>query len=144
MKHMQLLLNRYKLSVIDIRCMVSCMQLQILTAVNCCAGTFTFNEKISYLSIARYPNSMEQEITWLLIGWEWLKMLPSIVNDVLLVSKQRCMHPYQFPQTKVSIGRPWKILSADILYLKLIITPSACRCLLVVMNYFTKWVEAVP
>ena len=49
--------------------------------------------------------------------------------------------PTPAPMKNVPIGGPWQMLAADILEV-----PVSCRnnrYLLVVMNYFTKWAEAV-
>ena len=50
--------------------------------------------------------------------------------------------PTPAPLSNVPIGGPWQMLAADILEVPV----SRCnnRYLLVVMDYFTKWVEAIP
>ena len=50
--------------------------------------------------------------------------------------------PTPAPLSNVPIGGPWQMLAADILE----VSVSRCnnRYLLVVMDYFTKWVEAIP
>ena len=47
--------------------------------------------------------------------------------------------PIQAPLHNVPIGNPWEMLAVDILEV-----PISHRYLLVIMDYFTKWVDAVP
>ena len=51
-------------------------------------------------------------------------------------------NPNRAPMCNISIGKPWEMLAADILEVP-VSRQNHCY-LLVVMNYFTKWVEAIP
>ena len=42
----------------------------------------------------------------------------------------------------ILIGKPWQMLATDIL--KVLVSHNNRRYLVVVMDYFTKWVEAIP
>ena len=46
------------------------------------------------------------------------------------------------PMTSVLIGKPWQIVAADILEVP--VSSNNNHYLLVVQDYFTKWVEVVP
>ena len=46
------------------------------------------------------------------------------------------------PLVNIPIGKPWKMLAIDIL--EVLISHRNNRYLLVIMDYFTKWAEAVP
>ena len=50
--------------------------------------------------------------------------------------------PQRAPLANMPISRPWQMLAVDILEVPLSVNNS--RYLLVVQDYFTKWVEAVP
>ena len=50
--------------------------------------------------------------------------------------------PLRAPLVNTPIGKPWQILVIDILEVP--VSPNNNRYLLVIMDYFTKWAEAVP
>jgi hypothetical protein len=50
--------------------------------------------------------------------------------------------PPKAPLTNTPIGRPWQMVAADILEVP--VSSNNNRYLLVVQDYFTKWVEAIP
>ena len=51
-------------------------------------------------------------------------------------------NPGRAPLCNIPIGKPWEMLAADILEVP--VSRKNHRYLLVIMDYFTKWVEAVP
>ena len=51
-------------------------------------------------------------------------------------------NPSRAPMCNIPIGKPWEMLAADILEVP--VSRQNHRYLLVVMDYFTKWVEAIP
>ena len=51
-------------------------------------------------------------------------------------------NPCRAPMCNIPIGKPWEMLAADILEVP--VSRQNHRYLLVVMDYFTKWVEAIP
>ena len=51
-------------------------------------------------------------------------------------------NPCHAPMCNIPIGKPWEMLAADILEVP--VSRQNHRYLLVVMDYFTKWVEAIP
>ena len=51
-------------------------------------------------------------------------------------------NPNRAPMCNIPIGKPWEMLAADILEVP--VSRQNHRYLLVVMDYFTKWVEAIP
>ena len=51
-------------------------------------------------------------------------------------------NPARAPMCNIPIGQPWEMLAADILEVP--VSRQNHRYLLVVMDYFTKWVEAIP
>ena len=50
--------------------------------------------------------------------------------------------PPRAPMTSVPIGKPWQMVAADILEVP--VSSNNNRYLLVIQDYFTKWVEVVP
>ena len=50
--------------------------------------------------------------------------------------------PQRAPMTSVPIGKPWQMVAADILEVP--VSSNNNRYLLVVQDYFTKWVKVVP
>ena len=70
-------------------------------------------------------------------------------SDVQLYCQQcttcqqaKLSNPVQVPLCNIPIGKPWEMLAADILEVP--VSRNNHCYLLVVMDYFTKWVEAVP
>ena len=57
---------------------------------------------------------------------------------------QRCKlsMPQKAPMSSVPIGKPWEMVAVDVLQVP--ISSQNNRYLLVVQDYFTKWVEAIP
>ena len=57
---------------------------------------------------------------------------------------QRCKlsMPQKAPMSLVPIGKPWEMVAVDVLQVP--ISYQNNRSLLVVQDYFTKWVEAIP
>ena len=57
---------------------------------------------------------------------------------------QRCKFssPQKAPLSSVPIGKPWEMVAVDVLQVP--ISYQNNRYLLVVQDYFTKWVEAIP
>ena len=51
-------------------------------------------------------------------------------------------NPARVPMCNIPIGQPWEMLAADILEVP--VSRQNHHYLLVVMDYFTKWVEAIP
>ena len=51
-------------------------------------------------------------------------------------------NPNRAPMCNIPIGKPWEILAADILEVP--VSRQNHRYLLVLMDYFTKWVKAIP
>ena len=51
-------------------------------------------------------------------------------------------NPVQTSMCNIPIGKPWEMLAADILEVP--VSRKNHRYLLVVMDYFTEWVEAIP
>ena len=54
----------------------------------------------------------------------------------------KLVSPARAPLTNTPIGRPWQMVAADILEVP--VSSNNNRYLLVVQDYFTKWVEAIP
>ena len=50
--------------------------------------------------------------------------------------------PQRAPMSSVPIGKPWHMVATDIL--KVLVSANNNRYLLVIQDYFTKWVELVP
>ena len=50
--------------------------------------------------------------------------------------------PQRAPMTQTPIGRPWEMIAVDVLEVQ--VSSNNNRYLLVIQDYFTKWVEAVP
>ena len=50
--------------------------------------------------------------------------------------------PPRAPLVNTPIGKPWQMLAIDILVVP--VSPNNNRYLLVIIDYFTKWAEAVP
>ena len=63
-------------------------------------------------------------------------------NQSVVCQQATLPTPTPAPMTSVPNGGPWQILAADIL--EVLISRHHNRYLLVVMDYFTKWAEAIP
>ena len=81
---------------------------------------------------------LQQEVYWV-----------GMAKDIQLYCQQctTCLqaklpNPVRAPMCNIPIGQPWEMLVADILEVP--VSRQNHRYLLVVMDYFTKWVEAIP
>ena len=74
---------------------------------------------------------------------------PGMANDVQrycqecsTCQKSKLPSPTQTPFVNIPIGNPWEMLAVDILEVP--VSRNNHRYLLVVMDYFTKWADAIP
>lgn len=75
----------------------------------------------------------------------WVGMAQDVakyVKQCSVCQQAKLPTPTPAPLTNVPIGGPWQMLAADILEVS--VSRRNNRYLLVVMDYFTKWAEAVP
>ena len=75
----------------------------------------------------------------------WVSMYEDVVRHCQECSscqQAKLPSPSKAPMTSIPIGRPWQMVAVDVLA----VPPSynRNRYLLVIQDYFTKWVEAVP
>jgi len=69
-----------------------------------------------------------------LIGSTWHGMLSNTVEPALLANSLNLAY--------IPIGQPWQLIDVDILQVSL--STNNNRHLLVLKDYFTKWVDAFP
>ena len=75
----------------------------------------------------------------------WVGMAQAVsqyCTQCIVCQQAKLPTPTPAPLTNVPIGGPWQMLAADILEVP--VSRRHNRYLLVVMDYFTKWAEAVP
>ena len=75
----------------------------------------------------------------------WVGMAEAVAkycNQCVVCQQAKLPTPTPAPMTNVPIGGPWQMLAADILEVP--ISHHHNRYVLVVMDYFTKWAEAIP
>ena len=75
------------------------------------------------------------------IGSAWQEMLSGIAECTKCQQSKLSM-PQRAPLISTPIGRPWQMIAVDILEVPR--STNNNRYLLVVQDYFTKWVEAIP
>ena len=63
-------------------------------------------------------------------------------RECVVCQRSKLPAPTRAPLTNVPIGRPWQMIAVDILEVPL--STNNNRYLLVVQDYFTKWVETFP
>ena len=63
-------------------------------------------------------------------------------TNCMVCQKAKPPLPPRAPLVNTPIGKPWQMLAIDILEVP--VSSKNNRYLLVIMDYFTKWVEAVP
>ena len=75
----------------------------------------------------------------------WVSMYEDVVRhcqECSTCQQAKLPSPTKAPMTSIPIGQPWQMVAVDVLAV-----PSSYshnRYLLVVQDYFTKWVEAIP
>ena len=69
-------------------------------------------------------------------------MSNAIVESVLHANGPNYLCQQHAPMNNIPVGRPWEMITVDIL--KVPLSSNNNRYLLVVQDYFAKWVEAVP
>ena len=62
-------------------------------------------------------------------------------RECLVCQRSKPAKPTRAPLTTVPIGKPWEMVAVDILEVP---TSRHNRYLLVIQDYMTKWVEAIP
>ena len=75
----------------------------------------------------------------------WVEMAKAVAqycSQCVVCQQAKLPTPTPAPMTNVPIGGPWQMLAADILEVP--ISRHHNRYLLVFMDYFTKWAEAIP
>ena len=75
----------------------------------------------------------------------WVGMSRDIAEHCLTCTtcqQAKLPAPTKAPLMSLSVGRPWEMLTVDILEVPL--SSHSNRYLLVVQDYFTKWAEAFP
>ena len=75
----------------------------------------------------------------------WVGMAQDVerhCRECIVCQQSKLPSPPRVPLTNVPIGRPWQMVAVDILEVPL--STRNNRYLLVVQDYFTKWVEAIP
>ena len=63
-------------------------------------------------------------------------------RECILCQRCKLSMPQKAPMSSVPIGKPWEMVAVDVLQVP--ISYQNNRYLLVVQDYFTKWVEAIP
>ena len=75
----------------------------------------------------------------------WVGMAQDVeryCRECTICQKSKLAMPTQAPLRNIPIGRPWQMLAVDILEVP--VSRNNNRYLLVIQDYFTKWVEAIP
>ena len=90
------------------------------------------------LDMKRLSTSYSKKLTECTCLEMWNSTVESVPSAMLLNHQLQYVHPW--PVTP--IGKPWQMIAVDILEVP--ISSNNNRYLLVVQDYFTKWVEAVP
>ena len=88
--------------------------------------------------IAKTLRRVQQEAYW--VGMA--KDVQLYCTNCTVCQKTRPPLPPQVPLVNTPIGKPWQMLAIDILVVP--VSPNNNRYLLVIIDYFTKWAEAVP
>ena len=88
--------------------------------------------------IAKTLKRVKQEAYW--VGMA--KYVYSYCTNCLVCQKAKLPLPPRAPLVNTPIGKPWQMLAIDILEVPVSFKNN--RYLLVIMDYFTKWAEAVP
>ena len=93
------------------------------------AGHQGFERTLSRLELEAYWVSMTSDVE-------------KYCRECIQCQQSKQSMPQRAPLANMPIGRPWQMLTVDILEVPLSVNNN--RYLLVVQDYFTKWVEAVP
>ena len=88
--------------------------------------------------IAKTLKRVQQEAYW--VGMA--KEVQLYCINCTVCQKAKPPLPPRAPLVNTPIGKPWQMLAIDILEVP--VSPNNNRYLLVIMDYFTKWAEAVP
>ena len=93
---------------------------------------------VGHQGIAKTLKRVKQEAYW--VGMA--KDVYSYCTNCLVCQKAKLPLPPRAPLVNTPIGKPWQMLAIDILEVP--VSAKNNRYLLVIMDYFTKWAEAVP
>ena len=88
---------------------------------------------------------VEKTLEWLRQEAYWVNMAQDMENHCRECSKYQQAKPpmpQRAPLTNIPIGHPWQMVAVDVLEDPVL--TSGNRYLLVVQDYFTKWVGAIP
>ena len=75
----------------------------------------------------------------------WVNMITDVeayCRECLACQAAKPSAPQPVPLTSVPIGKPWQMVAVDILEVPR--SPKNNRYVLILQDYFTKWVEAIP
>ena len=81
---------------------------------------------------------LKQEAFWVHMARE----VNEYCNKCVVCQQAKLPNPSPAPITNIPIGRPWKMIAVDVLEVPRSVHNNIY--LLVIQDYFTKWVEAIP
>ena len=91
-----------------------------------------------HLGIAKTLKRVQQEAYWVGMARD----VHSYCTNCTVCQRAKLPSPPRAPLVNTPIGKPWQMLAIDILEVP--VSSRNNRYLLVIMDYFTKWAEAVP
>ena len=81
---------------------------------------------------------LKQEVFWA----DMAKDVNQYCSQCVVCQQAKLSTPTPAPMTNIPIGRPWKMIAVDVLEVPRSVNNNIY--LLVIQDYFTKWVEAIP
>ena len=91
-----------------------------------------------HLRVEKTLHKLQQEAYWVYMA----KDLEEHCRQCVKCNQPKPPMHVRAPMTSVPIGKPWQMIAID--FLEIPLSYNNNRYLLVVQDYFTKWVDAIP
>ena len=96
---------------------------------------YHFHPQTGHLGLGKTAAKIRQ------VGY-WLHDIDTYCQNCLVCQASKQPAPQKVPMINMPIGKPWDMIVVDILQVP--VSSQNNKYLLIVQDYFTKWVEAIP